>query len=233
MNIEESELKELLTKQKKAVESKRFPIEAIFTLVAFVLSALMAQIFAQKIWIIIPVWIFVAVNVIYVISLFLKYLKSKYSESDFIHDTKDSGRVRNFSLVVIKDRSGIQKDSYLLRYDRRWKCWLLPYRQTHDDDDKSAVLDYVKDTLGFNNAEVKDIQIDDIVKFSVSDQVTKAYHHTFYEIFVSLKDLSISKNKTIKINNEKFRWFTIDEMKRNKSIEKKNSETVNFIARKF
>jgi len=63
MYTEDSELKELLEKQRKSTERKHFPIEAFFSLGAFILSALMAQILSQKLWLKITVWIFVLINI--------------------------------------------------------------------------------------------------------------------------------------------------------------------------
>lgn len=233
MNIEESELREILDKQRKSVESKRFPIESLLSLVVFILSAVLGQVFAQTIWIRILFWLIVLCHACFVLFLIFKYFKNRYSETDFLKDIKNSERVRNFSLVVLKDISGKFKNSYLLRYDRRWKCFLLPYLQTHDQDDKKFIQEYVDNVLELCDAEIKDVKFDDIVKYSVSDNMTKKYHHTFYLVNFNASDSKLITKRTIVINGEKFKWFTIDQMKRNKAIEQKNSETVNFIARNF
>ena len=231
MQIEESELKELLNKKSKSVESKKFPFEALLSLFAFIFSALMAQIFTQKLGLKIAFWTVVFLNICYEIYLLSRFVKTKYSSDDFIKDIQNSSKVRNFSLIVLKDKSGTFLDGYLLRYDRRWKCYLLPYRQTHEANDEKFILDYVNNVLKLNSAEIKDIKIDDIEKYSVSDQITKNYHHTFYLVEFDAKASGLKECNLI--NKEKFKWFTIDQMKRNKSIESKNSETVNFIARNF
>ena len=233
MNIEESELREILDKQRKSVESKRFPIESLLSLVVFILSAVLGQVFAQTIWIRILFWLIVLCHACFVLFLIFKYFKNRYSETDFLKDIKNSERVRNFSLVVLKDISGKFKNSYLLRYDRRWKCFLLPYLQTHDQDDKKFIQEYVDNVLELCDAEIKDVKFDDVVKYSVSDNMTKKYHHTFYLVNFNASDSKLITKRTIVINGEKFKWFTIDQMKRNKAIEQKNSETVNFIARNF
>ncbi len=245
MQIEESELKELLDKKDKSVENRRFPIEAILGLLGFLLSAFMANIFSMSLWLKILVWAFSLCYAVYAFYLLSRFFKSQYSTKDFIRELKDSKRIRKFSLLVLKDSSGTFKDSFLLRYDRRWKCFLLPYRQTHDSDDEKFILDYAENTLLLKNAEISSVKADDIEKFSVSDRMTKSYHHTFYLINFdaagTFSDISDFKNRrkrkcnrrTFLINQEKFKWFTIDEMKRNKSIESKNSETVDFLARNF
>ncbi|WP_407398477.1 hypothetical protein [Treponema sp.] len=233
MNIEESELREILDKQRKSVESKRFPIESLLSLFVFILSAVLGQVFTHAIWVRILFWLIVLCHACFVLFLIFKYFKNRYSETDFLKDIKNSERVRNFSLVVLKDISGKFKNSYLLRYDCRWKCFLLPYLQTHDQDDKEFIQEYVDNVLELSDAEIKDVKFDDVVKYSVSDNMTKKYHHTFYLVNFNASDSKLITKRTIVINGEKFKWFTIDQMKRNKAIEQKNSETVNFIARNF
>lgn len=138
-------------------------------------------------------------------------------------------QVRNFSLLVLKDNSNTHKDKFLLRYDKRWKCFLFPYRKTHTENDFEYILDYLTKTLSLNNVKIVDTKIDDVEKYSVSDEIKKTYHHTFYLIEF---DACNFKN-TVKLNGEKYKWFSIDEMKRNKEIELKNSETVDFVERTF
>lgn len=234
MQIEESELQEILNKKKKASETKHFPIEALLSLVGFFISALMAQIFTQVFWLKILFWFFVLANIVYIIFLFRNFFKAKYTDEDFINEIKRASDVRKFSLLVLQDISGLHKDKYLLRYDKRWKCYLLPYRNTHVENDKDYILEYVTSTLGLNNAKLQGVEEDDIIKFSISDQITKSYHHTFYNIvFDASKTLSVGSKSSFILNEEKYKWFSIDEMKRNKSISKKNSETVNYIASHF
>lgn len=233
MNIEESELREILDKQRKSVETKRFPIESLLSLFVFILSAVLGQIFVQPVWVKVFFWLNVIIYASFVLFLISKFLKNRYSEDDFLKDIKNSDRIRNFSLVVLKDTSGKFKNSYLLRYDHRWKCFLLPYLQTHDQDDKKFIQEYVDNVLELCDAEIKDVKFDDVVKYSVSDNMTKKYHHTFYLVNFNASDSKLITKRTIVINGEKFKWFTIDQMKRNKVIEQKNSETVNFIARNF
>ncbi len=231
MFIDESDLQQILNKQKKASEIKHFPIEALLSLLAFFCSALMAQILTQSIWIKVFFWLVVFTNIIYIIILFRNYFKAKYTDKDFINEIKRASDIRKFSLLVLQDSSNLYADKFLLRYDKRWKCYLLPYRTTHEEDDELFILEYVNNTLKLQNVFLMNIKTDDISKFSVSDQITKSYHHTFYNIKF---DAGSSFNKdSLIINGEKFKWFSIDEMKRNKNIMKKNSETVNFIARNF
>jgi len=105
----------------------------------------------------------------------------------------------------------------------------LPYRETHEENDEKFIQDYVQNVLCLEDFSILQKKEDDIEKFSVSDQMTKKYHHTFY--FIEF-DASKLKEK-MKINDDEFKWFSIDQMKRTKSIESKNSETIRFIAKNF
>lgn len=229
MEIEESELIELLNKKNKADESKRFPIENIIGFIVYFLSILTSNLLKSYLWLQIFVYIFSTVYIIYIVFLLFKYKKKSYSNKELIKDIKRSNQIRNFSLIVLKDNSNTHKDKYLLRYDKRWKCFLFPYKKTHTENDFEYISSYVTNTLSLENANIINTKIDDIEKYSVSDEVKKSYHHTFYLIEF---DASKMKN-TIKINGEKYKWFSIDEMKRNKEIELKNSETVDFIEKTF
>lgn len=233
MQIEEQELRELLNKGALSYESKKFPIDSLLSTIGFVISACLAQFYLQAIWIKVLFWIFVGTNLIYSLVLLCKYIKNKYSSEDFIKDIKTSSKVRNFSLIVIKDTTGLNRGKYLLRYDRRWKCYLLPYQNTHENNDADFVLKTVIDTYQFSNLSITASKTDDITKYSFSDNMTKNYHHTFYYLETVTENSSIQAKKSFKLNGEKFKWMSIDEMKRNKTIMSKNSETVNFIAKNF
>lgn len=229
MEIEESDLIELLNKKYKADESKRFPIENIIGFIVYFLSILTSNFLKSYLWLKIFVYIFSFIYIIYIIYLIIKFKTKSYSNKELIKDIKRSNQIRNFSLLVLKDNSNTYKGKFLLRYDKRWKCFLFPYKKTHTENDFESILDYVTNTLSLSNVKIIETKTDDIEKYSVSDEIKKSYHHTFYLIEFDASELKT----TVKLNGEKYKWFSIDEMKRNKKIELKNSETVDFVERTF
>lgn len=150
-------------------------------------------------------------------------------EKDFIKDIKRSDKISNFSLLVCEDKN-FHKEQFLLKYDKRWKCYLFPYLRTKKENNNEYIINYCLETLNLNNFILNKTKIDNIEKYSVSDKITKKYCHTFYFCeFDSQKSFKRYKHKIVKINGEKYRWFSISEMKLNKNIMSKNEETVRFI----
>lgn len=229
MEIDESDLIELLNKKNKANESKRFPFESIIGFAVYLLSMLTSNFFKSFLWLKIFVYIFSFIYTSYISYLLIRFNKKTYSDKELIKDIKRSNQIRNFSLLVLKDNSNTHKDKFLLRYDKRWKCFLFPYKKTHTENDYNNIFNHITSNLSLKDAKIIEIKIDDIEKYSVSDEIKKTYHHTFYLIEFNASNLK----KTIKINGEKYKWFSIDEMKRNRNIELKNSETVDFVEKNF
>lgn len=132
----------------------------------------------------------------------------------------------NFSLVVLKDERG----RYLLKWDNRWKTYLFPYSRTKEND-KEAVFDFVRTSIGYKPLKILKTESGDFTKYSVSANMTKKYHHIFYNI--AFESLSQSQKSAFKYNGVKYKWLSIDELKADKNIMAKNSETVKFVEEKF
>lgn len=135
--------------------------------------------------------------------------------------------IHYFSLLVIKDSHG----RYLLKKNNRWKTFLLPFSRTKENDDSSAILDFAKETLGVASPSLKKFLETDITKHSVSSNMSKTYHHTFYQISFNENDLPQKQSFTL--NGEKYRWYSIEEMKQDRDMMLKNKETIDFVEKNF
>ena len=232
ITIEEVELRKILSERGKLFSRRAFPTESLISLVAFVASAVLSRFFLQVLWIKVLVWVAIALYALRFAWLLLVFFRKKYSAIDLYNEIAASGeKIHEFSLLVITDSSGLHGDKFLLRYDRRWKCWMLPYRATHAEDDARAVSDYVH-SLPLKSPKVGVAKEERLTKYSVSAGRMKDYLHRFYPVSFDFSE-SGKRGRSLRINGEKYRWFSVSEMKEDRSIVKKNLETVEFVSRNF
>lgn len=69
-------------------------------------------------------------------------------------------------------------------------------------------------------------------KHSVSANLQKTYHHTFYSVCFDAKKYSKGK-RAFKLNQQKYKWFTIPEMKADRNIIRRNKDNVEYIEKTF
>ena len=235
IEIEEKDLQTLLLQRKKFIKTRIFPVETLLALLAFVASAALSKFYLESKAVFYFIWVVIFAYLVYFLLQLRDFFVSDYSAEKLQNDIQNiAKKTHDFSLLVIKDSSNLHKGKFLLRYDKRWKCYLLPYKNTHKENDADFIKTYLTDDLLFENCVLGEPKSQTVTKFSVSANRTKTYNHTFYPVSFNCHDsLNISNKDTIKILGEKYRWFSIDEMKRDKNIMEKNGETVNYIASEF
>ncbi len=145
---------------------------------------------------------------------------------------EQSERKHAFSLLVIKDNSEKYFGKYLLKYDKRWKCYLLPYNATKIDDDKEFVKSVINRFSGLK-CEIQEPKKIEQTKFSFSDGYEKTYTHLYYGITISVKNSILPDDDSFKIGKDKYKWFSIQEMKENPKIMERNSDVVKYISENF
>lgn len=227
INIEEKDLQKIISDKSTKFHNTKFPLDTILALLVFIFTALTVNITNQNFFVKVIFIIILTLYSIYTIFSLIKFFKNKYTNQNFYQDIvkiSQSDKVHNFSLIVIKNKKDYK---YLLRYDSRWKCFLFNYKRTQENDEDS-IKNYLTEIFNITDFSTMTIKTDDIEKYSYSSNEIKKYHHTFY--FIE-GDFSHIKNK--KINGEKFKWFSINEMKENKNIMLKNKETVKFVEENF
>ena len=133
----------------------------------------------------------------------------------------ETNKPHRFTLAVIKN-----ENSFLLKYDERWRAWLFPYTKA---DNQESFFDFLRYEVGIEPQEVTKQTETDVTKESVSAGMTKTYHHTFCQVsFTGNTD-----KKQYSFAGTKYRWFTIDQMKQDRRIKETNSETVSYVEENF
>lgn len=141
-------------------------------------------------------------------------------------------RKHAFSLIILKDISGKHRNEYLLKYDRRWKCYLFIYNATRTENDREFAENFASDLTG-ERCAVKNEKKDIVKKFSFSDEYEKTYTHTFYEIEFDAEKSRLPDKKKFRIGKDKYQWLSISEMKDSSRIQERNAETVRYVAENF
>ena len=228
--IREEKLLDLLFRRKKHIKT-HFPFfEAISLGLSFAVTILLSDFSNASLGVKIVV---IVACVVYSVACIFSFYGSNYSLDAFNKDICSlSEKTHDFSLLLLRDTSGMFPANYILRYDSRWKCWLFPYIRTNKENDRQSVTDYVQAVFKVKDVDIKKISEQDFTKHSVSANLQKTYHHTFYLIEFNALETSIRK-KVFKLNGDKYRWFTISQMKDNNRIIERNSENIDYVEKTF
>lgn len=228
LNIEEWKLKDLIFRRKKHIKSFSSLIENILCVIGFITSILLSNIMTAPLYVKIGIGI---IGAIYLITFSFNLYGSNYSAEAFFNDICSVAENKhNFSLILLKDNSGTFPEQYILRYDKRWKCWLFPYFRTSENDKKSVENHLFN--IGIKDFNIEKIKEQDFTKYSVSANLSKTYHHTFYLVSFDASK-TFANNRAFKIIREKYRWYSTKEMKENKKMYKRNSENIIYVEKNF
>lgn len=224
MELNKEKLRTLLAERKLQIKSKTDIFSTLAALLTYIGSVVLSVDFLslplKKQIVIIVIGLFYATLAIYA------FITSRYSAETLYHEILACTDEHNFSLLLLKDKRG----RFLLKYDKRWKTYLFPYTHTQDNDEQS-VRDFVNNSLKLSQIDIKTSKEDDFTKTSVSANMTKTYHQKFYLCDFDLSQLP--QKDCFKVYGTKYKWFSIDDMKINKSVWRKNSETFEYVEKKF
>ena len=223
MTIDEGKLQDLLSRRKKHIKTSRDVLEAFIALFSYIVSILLSGVLECDLRVKIAVALLGAV---YAAMFVFSIYGANYSVETLFNEIVSCSDNHHFSLVVIKNKT----NCYLLKWDKRWRTYLFPYERTKENDSE-AIVDFVEKSIGFTVQKIVKTIETDVTKYSVSANMTKKYHHSFYLIDVSR--CANFEKKAFRINGAKYRWFSIDELKADKNIMDKNSETVKFVEKNF
>lgn len=228
LQIEEQKLQDLLYSRKKHIKSKSSFVEIIICLAGFLVSLFLSDFQHLPLYSKIGL---IAASVIYLAAFCLSLYGTNYSVEAFYKDICDvAEKDHSFSLLVLRDSSGLFPSQYALRYDRRWRCWLFPYIRTRGNDMES-VKEYVSG-MGIQDFKIERTAEQDFTKRSVSANMSKTYHHTFYLVSFDASKTSARK-RTFRANREKFRWYSTNEMKADRRMNERNSENIVYVEKTF
>lgn len=134
--------------------------------------------------------------------------------------------MKSFSLVIIRNEFKKRPDKFLLRYDERWECWLLPY---YKNTDVEALRQHLSDDL-YIDANVIVSKGEQIVeKCSPADKKIKAYHHKYYYVLPMLN--RFHKQDEFTVGNLRYKWFSLDDMNADETIMKMNGDVVEVLTK--
>ena len=229
--LKESNLRDLLNRRKKFIKTHVGFIEALISFIVYAVSLVIADIFHAEL----PVKIVVSIlTFMYIILTIFAFKDSHYSADKLYQDivSTSESKKHNFSLIIIRDKKN-KYGKYLLQYNKRWKCYLFPFLRTMENGDVDSVKDFLEYELKAENYAIDSTKEDDFTKVSVSANLTKTYHHIFYPVDLDVLNTKLNTDKTIIINGNKFKWFSIEEMKADENILSKNSETIEYVESNF
>ena len=228
--IDENNLKDMLFRRKKHIKTNLSVWETLICLASFILLTFLSDVFNADLKIKIGVGI---AGAIYFIAFACSLYGANYSVDAFYEDICSvAENEHNFSLLLLIDSSGLYPENLLLAYEKRWKCYLFPFLRTNINDDEKSVKNYVANFLGIKEFSIKKISEENFTKHSVSANLQKTYHHTFYSVCFDAKKYSKGK-RAFKLNRQKYKWFTIPEMKADKNIIRRNKDNVEYIEKTF
>ena len=231
ITLKESNLRDLLNRRKKFIKTHTGFIEAAISFIVFAVSLILSDIIHAELFTKITVGI---LTILYIALTIYAFKDSHYSVEKFYDDivSTSESKEHNFSLIIIKDKKN-KYGKYLLEYNKRWKCYLFPFLRTMQDKDIDSVKDFLQYDLKLNNYDIGTTKEADFTKVSVSANLTKTYHHTFYPIEIDTLQTVLNTDKRIIINGKKFKWFSIEEMKADENIYGKNKENIIYIEENF
>lgn len=235
ISLAEKPLLDLLYKRAHHIKTRAHSWETLLCLVGYVASVLLADIrtIPVKTQIIIAV-----IGLLYLIIFVASLHGSHYSLDAFYQDIVRASEHHNFSLILLKDSSGIFPNRYLMKKDKRWKCYLFPYLRTLDEKDRDyeSVFQFLENTLRISSRSCRctETKEADFTKASVSSNMTKTYHHTFYQIACDVaSNPQLNKKSTIRIDGQTYKWFSIDDMKNDKRMMERNRDNITYVEKQF
>lgn len=231
MYIDDNELKKLLTLHSQSIgHSKRDAIFTVASSIGFGYSVITGSSLGnpvfQKIMEIASLLLFV-----YSLCILYKAFFKNYTDKDLFMEIKSMDKIHHrHSLIAIQDTFRKYPARFLVYWDKRWQCELLPNCLTPDAD----VLNNIKNDISSKlKIPVQDINLYEVVKtvnskLSYSDNITKWYEHTLFNAVINnIPDNH--RNPTFEIDGITYRWMTIHEMKENKNIMLKNRDVVELL----
>ncbi len=120
------------------------------------------------------------------------------------------------AIIIIKNKEG----KYLQYLDDRWNSYLFLNCKVKDESDILSVEKKVTESFNIKKDNIKIRYITDKIhsKFSQSAKIIKKYHHYFYT--VDIGDIKVP---------DKFKWYTINELQKDKRIMETNSDIVGYV----
>lgn len=130
------------------------------------------------------------------------------------------------AIIVIKN----EKNEYLQYFDQRWNSYLFSNCKMKDKDDIDSIFNELEKKLNISRNNIKYEFIGEKLhsKFSESAKIEKEYTHYFYKIDI-VDNLNIYNENEFEMLNTKYKWFSFEELRKDKRIQAVNEDIVNYI----
>ena len=232
--IDDKELK-LLMEEKRDLIGTKIQWDALISAISFIISVATATygdfLFFTRIDI---KTVFLIISIVYFVKVLYECIHAKlhkYDHKDLTSDIEKLNTIQhNHSLVAIKDTFNTNPSRYLTYYDENWECKLFLNFKTVEKDNENNLIENLSSNLSVDRktiqCEIKGNQIDE--KYSVSHQEMRTYNHRLYEVSISNFPEDM-RNDNFTLNGKHYYWMSIDDMREDKEIRKKNLEIVEFV----
>ncbi len=127
------------------------------------------------------------------------------------------------AIIIIKNND----NEYLQCYESSWKSYLFLNCKVKDAKDLEPVKTCVKEKLGVEPQNITYLFNKIHSKYSLKHQKMREYKHYFYLVDINTKTLEAKKE--FELNDNKFKWFRMEELENDSRIQEVNSDIVKFI----
>ena len=127
------------------------------------------------------------------------------------------------AIIIIKNNN----NEYLQCYESSWKSYLFLNCKVKEKNDLEPVKICIKEKLGVEPQNITYLFNKIHSKYSVKHQKMREYEHYFYLVDIDTKTLEAKKE--FELNDNKFKWFRMEELENDSRIQEVNSDIVKFI----
>lgn len=163
-----------------------------------------------------------------------RIMKHPYNADKLLKDVEAMDRTeRRSTIIAIRDATGELADRYLVYRDDGWGCDFFPNHRSAEPEtaDKQQSVQYLKNSfgLGADAFTIRHVGHQESSKPSTEhNNEIRYYDYQLYQ--ADVKDLPESwKADSFKVGSKDCKWMTIEEMMRDPTIRKVNSDVVTLV----
>lgn len=164
--------------------------------------------------------------------------KNKITHKTLFNKAIELSEVENEyrAIIVLRDEFNSFSNKYLVYYDTVWNCYLcLHYSynpKNEETESVSAILNRVSNELFIEHEFLSgtSICIKDSCKHSYRTNETKFYHFHYYSAIINADHIpELLKQDQFEINDKKYYWKSIEELRNHRNTWERNSDVINFL----
>lgn len=232
--IDDTKLK-LLMEEKRDLIGNKIQWDALVSALSFIISVATASygnfLFIPKLAV---KTFFLIIAVAYFFKVLYECINAKthkYDHKDLTNDILSLNTIQhNHSLIAVKDTFNVDSKRYLLYFDEKWDCKLFLNFKTVDENNENNIIENLSSNLGVDRnsiqCRIKGTQVKE--KYSVSHKEMRTYNHRLYEVSISDFPEYMRHDHFVR-NGKHYYWMSIENMRKDKEIQEKNLEIVEFV----